>query len=66
MERLAGTLQSELSELTRLLTEHETSATAKQEGLKVRQFIFTPMLCPRGGMQGGFQDFRKPLSENVA
>ena len=35
MERLAGTLQSDLSELTQILTEQEASATAKQEELKV-------------------------------
>ena len=45
MERLAGTLQSELSELTQLLTEQEASATAKQEELKVSQFIPTHIMC---------------------
>ena len=45
MERLAGTLQSELRELTQLLTEQEASATAKQEELKVSQFISTPIMC---------------------
>ena len=35
MERLAGTLETGLSELTQLLTEQEASATAKHEEVKV-------------------------------